>query len=55
MKKVILTPRSAIDHELSLALQDAKKGRFSPAFTTAGEGIRWLNAEAKKSRSQKMA
>ena len=53
MKKIILTPKSVIGHEISLALRDVKKGRLSPTFTTAAEGIRWLNAEAKKSRSQK--
>ena len=53
MKKIILTPKSVIDRELDLGLQDVKRGRLSPTFTTAAEGIRWLNAEAKKSRSQK--
>ena len=56
-KKITLTPKSVIDHELGLALRDVKKGRVSPTFTTAAEGIRWLNAEAKKSkkRAKKMA
>lgn len=51
-KKITLTPKSVIDQELGLALQDVKKGRLSPTFTTAVEGIRWLNAEAKKSRNK---
>ena len=55
MKKIILTPKSVIGHEIGLALRDVKKGRLSPTFTTTAEGIRWLNAEAKKSRGQKMA
>ena len=55
MKKIILTPKSVIDHEPGLALQDVKKGRLSPAFSTAGKGIRWLNAEAKKKRAKKEA
>jgi bifunctional DNA-binding transcriptional regulator/antitoxin component of YhaV-PrlF toxin-antitoxin module len=56
-KKITLTPKSVIDHELRLALQDVKKGRVSPTFTTAAEGIHWLNAKAKKSkkRAKKMA
>ena len=53
VKKIILTPKNVIDHELGLALRDVKKGRLSPTFTTAAEGIRWLNAEAKKNKSQK--
>ena len=52
-KKITLTPKSVIDRELSLALQDVRKGRLSPTFTTAAEGIQWLNAEAKKRRSKK--
>ena len=52
MKKIILTPKSVIHRELGLALQDVKKRRLSPTFTTATEGIRWLNAQAKKSRSK---
>ena len=54
-KKITLTPKNVIDHELGLALQDVKKGRVSPTFTTAAEGIRWLNAEAKKSKNRKRA
>ena len=54
-KKITLTPKSLIDRELALALQDVKKGRLSPTFVTATDGIRWLNAEAKKSRSKKRA
>ena len=53
VKKIILTPKSIIRRELGLALRDVKKGRLSPIFTTAAEGIRWLDAEAKKSRSRK--
>lgn len=52
-KKITLTPKSVIDHGLSLALRDVKKGRVSPTFTTAAEGIRWLNAEAKKRKGKK--
>ena len=52
-KRITLTPKNIIDHELALALQDVKKGRTSPIFTTAVEGIRWLNAEGKKRRGKK--
>ena len=58
-KKITLTPKSVIDHELGLALQDVKKGRLSPTFARAADGIRWLNAKGKKStrgkRAKKMA
>ena len=54
-KKITLIPKSVIDHELALALQDVKKGRLSPTFTTAADGIQWLNAEAKKRKGKKRA
>ena len=54
-KKITLTPKSLIYRDLALALQDVKKGRLSPTFVTATDGIRWLNAEAKKSRRKKRA
>ena len=41
--------------ELALALQDVKKGRVSPNFTAAAEGIQWRNAEAKKRNGKKRA
>ena len=53
MNKIILTPKSIIGHEISLALGDVKKGRLSPTFTTAAEGIQWLNAAAKKRKGKK--
>lgn len=49
-KKITLTPKSLVDRELALALEDVKKGRVSPAFSSAAEGIRWLNAPGKKKR-----
>ena len=52
-KRITLTPKNVIDHELALALQDVKKGRTSPIFTTAAEGIQWLNAEGKKRKGKK--
>ena len=51
--KITLTPKSLIDRDLALALADVKKGRVSPTFATATEGIRWLKAEAKKIRTKK--
>ncbi len=49
-KKITLSPKSMIDRELALALEDVKAGRMSPVFKTAEEGIRWLHARSKKSR-----
>ena len=41
-KKITLTPRSVIDQELALALEDYKKGRFIGPFRTAKSAIRAL-------------
>ena len=41
-KKITLTPRSVIDQELALALEDYKKGRFIGPFRTAKAAIRAL-------------
>lgn len=49
-KKITLTPKSLIDRELALALEDVKAGRLSPRFDTVTKSLRWLHAEAKKFR-----
>ncbi|KKU03888.1 MAG: Transcriptional regulator, AbrB family [Candidatus Giovannonibacteria bacterium GW2011_GWA2_45_21] len=54
-KKITLTPKSLIDRELSLALEDVKAGRLSPVFSTAEAGLRWLHAGVKKVHSKKPA
>ena len=54
-KKITLTPKSLIDRELALALEDVKAGRLSPVFTNVDAGLRWLHAKANRSRVKKRA
>lgn len=54
-KKITLTPKSLIDRELALALEDVKKGRVSPTFDAVEESLRWLHAEVKKVKNKKRA
>jgi len=54
-KKITLTPKSLIDRELALALEDVKAGRLSPVFSNAEAGLRWLHAGVKKVHSKKPA
>ena len=54
-KKITLTPKGPIDRELALALEDVKRGRVSPAFSSAASGLRWLHAEARKIEAKKKA
>ena len=49
-KKITLTPKSFVDRELALALEDVRKGRVYGPFSSAKEVIRSLHREAKKSR-----
>ena len=53
-KKITLTPKSLIDRELALALEDVKRGRVSPTFDTVEESVRWL-MKGKKRRPRKKA
>ena len=52
--KITLTPKSLIDRELALALEDVKRGRVSPTFDTVEESLRWL-MKGKRRRSRKKA
>ncbi len=54
-EKITLTPKSIIDRELSLALEDVQAGRLSPVFSTAEAGLNWLRAGVKKVRNTKLA
>lgn len=45
-KKITLTPKSVIDRELALALEDYKHGRFIGPFRTAKAAIRALRRTA---------
>lgn len=45
--RITLTPKSAIDRELALALQDFKRGRYIGPFRTAKAAIRALRRAAR--------
>ncbi len=46
-RKITLTPKSVIDQELALALEDYKQGRFIGPFRTAKAATRALRRAAK--------
>jgi len=47
-KRITLTPKSVVDREIALALEDVKKGRVYGPFSSAKEAIRSLHREAKR-------
>ena len=51
-KKITLTPKSVVDRELALALEDVRKGRVYGPFSSAREVIQSLHREAKKLRKR---
>ena len=51
-KKITLTPKSVVDRELALALEDIRKGRVYGPFSSAKEVIQSLHREAKKLRKK---
>lgn len=51
-KKITLTPKSVVDRELALALEDVRKGRVYGPFSSAKEVIQSLHREAKKQRKR---
>ena len=51
-KKITLTPKSVVDRELALALEDVRKGRVYGPFSSAKEVIQSLHREAKKMRKR---
>jgi AbrB family looped-hinge helix DNA binding protein len=51
-RKITLTPKSIVDREIALALEDVKKGRVYGPFSTAKETIRSLHREANKLRKK---
>lgn len=52
-KTITLTPKSIIDRELALALEDVKKGRVYGPFDSIDGLIRSLRQGAKKARKAK--
>lgn len=51
-KKITLTPKSVVDRELALALEDVKKGRVYGPFSSAKELIHSLHRKAKRPRKR---
>ena len=51
-KKITLTPKSVVDREIALALEDVKKGRVYGPFSSAKEAIRALHGGAKRLRKK---
>ena len=51
-KKITLTPKTVVDRELALALEDLKKGRVYGPFSSAKAMIRSLHQEVKRSRKR---
>lgn len=47
-EKITLIPKSVVDRELALALEDVKKSRVYGPFSSAKEAVRSLHREAKK-------
>ena len=52
-KKITLTPKSLIDRELSLALEDVKAGRLSGPFDSVGDLMRSLKRGVKERKRMK--
>ena len=46
--KVVLTPKALIEKRLAEGLEDIKKGRVSPAFTSVQAMVRHRNRQARK-------
>lgn len=51
-EKITLTPKSVVDRELALALEDVKKGRVYGPYRSAEEVISSLHRETKRSRKR---
>ncbi len=51
-KKISFTPKSVVDREFALALDEMKKGRVYGPFSSAKEVIRSLHREARRTRKR---
>ncbi len=47
--KITLTPKRVVDRELTLALEDVKRGRVYGSFRSAREAVRSLRSRRKRS------
>ncbi len=45
---ITLTPKSIVDREIAISLQEMKKGHLSPAFRSTKAATRYLQRQAKK-------
>jgi AbrB family looped-hinge helix DNA binding protein len=51
-EKITLTPKSVVDRELALALEDVKKGHVYGPYRSAAEVISSLHRETKRLRKR---
>ncbi|HWQ69556.1 MAG TPA: AbrB/MazE/SpoVT family DNA-binding domain-containing protein [Patescibacteria group bacterium] len=51
-EKITLTPKSVVDRELALALEDVKKGRVYGPYRSVEEVISSLHRETKRPRKR---
>jgi AbrB family looped-hinge helix DNA binding protein len=49
---ITLTPKSTVDRELAIALEEVRKGKTYGPFKTAKEAIRFLHQKAKELKKQ---
>ncbi len=51
--KITFTPKSVVDRDIEISLQQLKEGKVSPTFSSARELIRHLHRQAKKLKKPK--
>lgn len=54
-RKITLTPKSVVDRELALALEDVRKGRVIGPFTSVKEMLADLNKRVAQHQKRKKA
>lgn len=45
---ITLTPKSIVDRDIAVSLQEMKKGQLSPVFRSSKAAVRYLHRQAKK-------
>jgi bifunctional DNA-binding transcriptional regulator/antitoxin component of YhaV-PrlF toxin-antitoxin module len=51
--KITFTPKSVVDRDIEISLQERRQGKVSPAYSSAEEFIRDLHRDLKRLRSKK--
>jgi bifunctional DNA-binding transcriptional regulator/antitoxin component of YhaV-PrlF toxin-antitoxin module len=51
--KITFTPKSIVDRDIEISLQQLKDGKVSPAFSSARDLVRHLHRQAKKLKQSK--